>query len=136
MKSMSTKQKTPNRKMSFLSSMWKFCCRICLEDPIVMRDLSSVEDYNSDVDFKLCTIIADEDPEEICCPISFEIYKDPVRATDGHTYERKCIETWFRLHDTSPWTGLKLSDKSLTKDVRMRRRVDTFHKLRSKFAWV
>ena len=30
---------------------------------------------------------------------------DPVVAADGHTYNRKDIEDWFKEHNTSPNTG-------------------------------
>lgn len=29
------------------------------------------------------------------CPITHELMKDPVMATDGHTYEREAIMKWF-----------------------------------------
>ena len=38
----------------------------------------------------------DEIPDDMICPISFEVMKDPVMAQDGHTYERVCIEEWFQ----------------------------------------
>lgn len=102
---------------------------------MVLSDISSEEDGGSEVDFKISAIVKDDEPEEICCPISFEIFRDPVRAADGHTYERKYIEKWFKTHDTSPWTGLELDDKSLKKDTQMRRRVKSFRELRNRFAW-
>ncbi len=33
-----------------------------------------------------------------------QVFKDPVCAADGHTYERSAIEQWLRTHDTSPMT--------------------------------
>lgn len=53
-----------------------------------------------------------ETPDEFCCPISCNIMEDPVIAQDGHTYERKEIETWLEKHDTSPTTNLNI-DKNL-----------------------
>lgn len=38
---------------------------------------------------------------------------DPVVAEDGITYERAAIESWFKNHDTSPLTNLKLNSKHL-----------------------
>lgn len=40
------------------------------------------------------------------CPISYSVMVDPVIAEDGHTYERKSIETWLISHNTSPKTNL------------------------------
>ena len=39
---------------------------------------------------------------------------DPVVASDGHTYERKAIELWLENKNSSPMTGLQLSNKVLT----------------------
>lgn len=38
------------------------------------------------------------------CPISHELCKDPVLATDGQTYDRKSISPWISSHGTSPIT--------------------------------
>ncbi len=50
-------------------------------------------------------------PKEYICPISNEIMLDPVVCSDGHTYERAAIETWFSGHLTSPVTNLPLAVK-------------------------
>jgi hypothetical protein len=34
-------------------------------------------------------------PEELSCPISFQLMTDPVMAEDGHTYQRDAIEQWI-----------------------------------------
>mmetsp|Transcript_98239 Transcript_98239/g.143827 ORF Transcript_98239/g.143827 Transcript_98239/m.143827 type:complete len:282 (-) Transcript_98239:446-1291(-) len=34
------------------------------------------------------------------CPISFDLMKDPVVASDGFTYERGKIEEWIQRHDS------------------------------------
>ena len=64
--------------------------------------------------------------EDITCPISFELFVDPVKASDGRTYERRDITQWLANNDTSPWTGLPLTDKRLRSDKQMRRRVIEF----------
>ena len=38
---------------------------------------------------------------------------DPVVCTDGHTYEKKAIETWLLTNNTSPLTNLSLTSKFL-----------------------
>lgn len=38
------------------------------------------------------------------CPITYQIFHDPVIAEDGHTYERYAIEQWLTTHITSPIT--------------------------------
>lgn len=52
-------------------------------------------------------------PDEILCPITLMPMVDPVITTDGHTYERKAIESWFEKHQTSPKTNIYLETKSL-----------------------
>ena len=44
-------------------------------------------------------------PNEFQCCISYEIMVDPVIAEDGHSYEKKEIERWFREHHRSPKTN-------------------------------
>ena len=39
--------------------------------------------------------------------------EDPVIAADGHSYEREAISRWFRTHDTSPKTNMRLQSKQL-----------------------
>lgn len=39
--------------------------------------------------------------------------KDPVVASDGHSYEREAIEKWLQIRRTSPKTNLPLSDSVL-----------------------
>ncbi|OIW14661.1 hypothetical protein TanjilG_33003 [Lupinus angustifolius] len=54
-------------------------------------------------------------PEELRCPISLQLMSDPVIIASGQTYERICIEKWFRDgHNTCPKTQQKLSHLSLT----------------------
>ncbi len=53
-------------------------------------------------------------PEAFICPITQDIMNDPVFASDGHTYERTAIELWLKNNNTSPMTGLQLSNKQLT----------------------
>ena len=44
-------------------------------------------------------------PNEFQCCISYAIMVDPVIAEDGHSYEKKEIERWFREHHRSPKTN-------------------------------
>ena len=48
-----------------------------------------------------------EDPDPnpaFVCPITNEIFIDPVIAEDGHTYERKAITDWLQKNSISPLT--------------------------------
>eukprot|EP00755_Sulcionema_specki_P026785 Sspe_Gene.86470::Locus_57137_Transcript_1_1_Confidence_1.000_Length_1304::g.86470::m.86470 len=58
-------------------------------------------------------------PHEFMCPITCSIMRDPVLTSDGHTYERRAIEEWFRSYagdgvPNSPLTNLPLEHCGLT----------------------
>ena len=52
-------------------------------------------------------------PQEYLCPISQVIFEDPVSTVDGFTFDRKAIERWYRIRNSSPLTGLPVEDTSL-----------------------
>ncbi|CAF0803669.1 unnamed protein product [Adineta steineri] len=47
------------------------------------------------------------------CPITDEIFEDPVIGDDGHTYERKAITQWLKKNETSPMTREPMDINSL-----------------------
>jgi hypothetical protein len=49
----------------------------------------------------------------LCCPITHEVFQDPVLAADGVTYERSAIAHWLSGHDTSPMTNTPLLNKDI-----------------------
>lgn len=51
--------------------------------------------------------------EALCCPITHEVFVDPVVAADGITYERSAIVNWLSSHNTSPMTNESLSNLNL-----------------------
>eukprot|EP00565_Helicotheca_tamesis_P006872 CAMPEP_0185728308 /NCGR_PEP_ID=MMETSP1171-20130828/3696_1 /TAXON_ID=374046 /ORGANISM="Helicotheca tamensis, Strain CCMP826" /LENGTH=376 /DNA_ID=CAMNT_0028396999 /DNA_START=102 /DNA_END=1232 /DNA_ORIENTATION=+ len=53
---------------------------------------------------------------ELICPITQEVFTDPVIAEDGHTYERKSLLRWLHQMNrtTSPVTNAILSNTSRT----------------------
>lgn len=64
--------------------------------------------------------------EFISCPITGQIFKDPVKASDGHTYERKAIKKWFSKNSTSPMTSSYIHNKELISDHSMKSLVQKF----------
>lgn len=52
-------------------------------------------------------------PDYICCPVTLDLFVDPVATELGHTYERRAIEDWMSSHDTDPMTGQLLVTKHL-----------------------
>ena len=66
--------------------------------------------------------------DDLTCPIQLVLMvKDPVLASDGHTYEREAIEAWFvkaRMSNmivTSPVTGQPLDHLTLTPNAAIRK---------------
>eukprot|EP00210_Caulerpa_lentillifera_P001613 g1551.t1 len=64
--------------------------------------------------------------QSICCPITFEVMKDPVIATDGHTYERKAIEQWIREKGESPVTRQPLTVSTLITNLAIKNLIDSY----------
>jgi hypothetical protein len=50
----------------------------------------------------------------LICPITLELFNDPVIAQDGNTYERKAISEWISQHGKSPITTKSISINHLT----------------------
>ncbi|KAM7380596.1 hypothetical protein PAMP_003879 [Pampus punctatissimus] len=56
-----------------------------------------------------------EAPDEFLCPITRELMKEPVIASDGYSYEQESIQRWIRSKNkTSPMTNLPLQTTLLT----------------------
>ena len=67
-----------------------------------------------------------EPPDCFVCPITKKIMEDPVVTIDGHTYEREAIEQWLEDKDTSPFTKLELSSKTLIPNHTLRNCIDEY----------
>jgi hypothetical protein len=62
------------------------------------------------------------------CPISGQIFNDPVICADGYYYERKCIEQWLESNNTSPMTNQQLEHKNVSKSFEFNKRLQEFIK--------
>jgi hypothetical protein len=63
-------------------------------------------------------------PADFTCPITYDKMKDPVVASDGHSYERSAIEEILRgPHPISPLTRATLGT-ALVPNLNLRRRID------------
>eukprot|EP00041_Stephanoeca_diplocostata_P040375 m.1639287 g.1639287 ORF g.1639287 m.1639287 type:complete len:541 (-) comp34400_c0_seq1:433-2055(-) len=67
---------------------------------------------------------AEEPPDAYVCAITHEVMVDPVSTADGHAYERDAIVKWLERNDTSPRTGCKLENKSVTENHGLRSAID------------
>jgi len=68
----------------------------------------------------------EEIPNEFLCPISQCIMNNPVKTIDNMVYDRSFIEKWFIDHNTSPLTGLVLSDKKLEDYIELKMQIDIY----------
>ena len=67
-----------------------------------------------------------EIPEDLRCPLTLELFCDPVTAADGHTYERVAIEEWLKTKGTSPMTQEPLTDTRLIPQYTVKKLVCAF----------
>lgn len=64
---------------------------------------------------------ANNETADLTCPITLELFRDPVIAGDGHVYEREAITSWIREHGTSRLTREPLQINQLRSDDNLRR---------------
>jgi hypothetical protein len=70
----------------------------------------------------------DDLPNDYLCPINMTPMKDPVICMDGHSYERKAIERWFRNNNKSPKTNQPLESKVLIPNHALRNAIEDYIK--------
>ena len=62
-------------------------------------------------------LLGNQIPPEFLCPITGEIFEDPVMMEDGQTYELFAINEWFKSgHSKSPLSGVDLNSQKLIPD--------------------
>jgi serine/threonine protein kinase len=64
--------------------------------------------------------------DSLLCPLTLELFRDPVVAQDGHTYEREAIEEWIRKTGTSPITRQPMSIQHLISNITVKKIVGSF----------
>ena len=50
--------------------------------------------------------------ENYNCPICHLTLSNPVNLEDGYTYDKECLDTWFKKSDKSPMTGQQIQNKN------------------------
>ncbi|CAF1074585.1 unnamed protein product [Adineta ricciae] len=65
-------------------------------------------------------------PADLVCPITGQLFGDPVIATDGHTYEKFAIKRWLRSSTTSPTTREPLDKNQLIPNFVVKKMCDEF----------
>lgn len=63
-------------------------------------------------------------PTEFKCPITQDLMMDPVIASDGHSYEKKALQSFLsRGNRTSPLTREKLDHKIVISNMNLKKRI-------------
>ena len=72
--------------------------------------------------------MASQPPQELCCPISEDLYTDPVLLIEtGQTYDRQSVERWFNEgHKTCPSTGKVLTSTQIVPNFAVKGLVDAW----------
>lgn len=52
--------------------------------------------------------------DDLNCPISGQLFYDPVVAEDFNIYEREVIEKWFKIKNISPLTNVKIGNNLIS----------------------
>ncbi|XP_065787686.1 WD repeat, SAM and U-box domain-containing protein 1 isoform X4 [Muntiacus reevesi] len=69
--------------------------------------------------------LSSEIPDEFICPITRELMKEPVIASDGYSYEKEAMENWIsKKKRTSPMTNLVLSSVILIPNRTLKMAID------------
>lgn len=78
---------------------------------------------------KLKSILGDRLPPEFICPITGEIFQDPVMTEDGQTYERFAIAEWFKNgNNKSPLSGVHLNNTKLIPNSSLKKLIEDYQK--------
>ena len=64
--------------------------------------------------------------DSLKCPITCELFCDPVTGQDGHTYERAAITAWLQKNGTSPMTRESMTIDSLRPNHTVKKMIDEF----------
>ena len=87
--------------------------KIDFENKQKITDIESEIERLNIVISKKSHLIRLDEIQDFHCPISWDIFKDPVILEDGFTYERENISEWLSNHRTSPTTNRKLNNKKI-----------------------
>jgi hypothetical protein len=91
-----------------------------MEDQEYARNANDDDDASCHDDAVSCDI-----PEEFICPLTLEIFTDPLMDKRGMNWERSAILEWLnRGHTTCPLTREPMGFRSLIPNVNLRTRVE------------
>ena len=63
----------------------------------------------------------------MCCPISNDLFKEPVLCTvTGHSFEKEAIQRWLQTSDLCPLTRKKMTSADLVPNITLVGVVEAF----------
>ncbi|KAK9859872.1 hypothetical protein WJX84_008827 [Apatococcus fuscideae] len=65
-------------------------------------------------------------PSALICPLTQELFQEPVIAADGFTYSRAAIVSWMKSHNTSPMTNATMPHDGLVSNRAIRKALQDF----------
>ncbi len=63
-------------------------------------------------------------PTAFVCPITCEVMESPVITSDGNSYDRSAIQEWLQSSNTSPLTGVPLTNTQLIPNIALRHAIE------------
>lgn len=62
-------------------------------------------------------------PDAFCCPVTLELMREPVIASDGHTYERTTLQRLLETTRCSPLTRERLETSVMVPNFNLKKRI-------------
>ena len=76
---------------------------------------------------KIKEVLKNEVPQDLLCPITQEIFVDPVISVgDQRTYERLALVIWNETFDVSPVTKEKMETKEYINNIAIKNMINSF----------
>jgi tetratricopeptide (TPR) repeat protein len=75
-------------------------------------------------DFKIKVSVESKELEDFCCPITFEVFRNPVIDEHGHTFEKEAIENHFNTIGKNECPINRQSINSLTPNRILRQTIE------------
>jgi len=63
--------------------------------------------------------------QSFTCPLTHEVFTDPVIAMDGYTYERSAITKWMKFSSKSPMTHAELPSRTFLTNYSLLRQLQS-----------
>jgi cell division protein FtsB len=109
--------------------------RLQKENDTLEDEIDRLQEENDDLRLaahveKTIMVVKDLHEKELCapllCPISMQLFKDPVVSIYGHSFERHDIEKWLLEHECCPMTREHLTIAHLTPNFALAGVADAF----------